>query len=141
MFPEYDYQSHSQRQRQQQFPGQFGGNSGSYDLGGMGGNSLGNSMGNSIGNSMGNSGGVGRTSGGTGSHGMQVAQQQQQSSSATEVLGMISHDFEFDKLEFAKPSRMNKVYIVFACQVRTNLLLARPLSSTTSWVILLRLAG
>jgi len=31
--------------------------------------------------------------------------------------GHISHDYEFSSLELVKPTRMNKVYLVFACSI------------------------
>lgn len=40
---------------------------------------------------------------------------------------VVSHDFEFPNLEFARPSRMNKVYMVFSCQACFQLPRTAPL--------------
>jgi hypothetical protein len=38
-------------------------------------------------------------------------------SAPMEATGFLSHDFEFSAVELVKPTRMNKVYLVFACSI------------------------
>lgn len=46
----------------------------------------------------------------------QAAAQLQQQTASADLL-TVDHEFEFSNLEFVRPTRMNKVYMVFACQV------------------------
>jgi hypothetical protein len=44
-------------------------------------------------------------------------QQQQQQQQSSELPSVLVQEFEFANLEFLKPTRMNKVYMVFACNI------------------------